>query len=759
MVTVFAAFSSVFFSFHVTNALQLRTSRLAFKRLARRGPSINKGNLHPASTVTPPTSSADSTSQRKYRNDGDDDISQLEEVSSVQRLVTLKKLITPASTIRSKLPSTSLLKRKQPTVVRTVDELRAAILDRGLSLKDTEILCENNTAREQDIANTSAPKPASVPTDFFDNHAVRHLMKQRYDGQSMPGFRSENDTYTLALSIEGGGMRGCVSAGMVAAIAALGLSDTIDKVYGSSAGSVVGAYFVSRQVCMDVYVDILPAAQKLFVCKKRMIKSLASSLVDVLVNSVRRENANARSPAQLNPGMNISFVLDGIMGQDHGIRPLDFETFRQNDAKQPLRVVSSAIDPETGRLFSKCFGTTDFFSETAVETVDGSRNGLFACLQASMTVPGATGPPVNIRQPNSDKVFPCFDAFCFEPIPYRSAVEEGASHVLVLSSRPEDFQPVTRPGIYETGVAPIWFHSHGHGAVADFFDKGGQQYLYAEDLLALEEAKTKKILFPGDEENQRVAVPPAEILYGVPETPAVKNLKENRDVVWKRAHLMPLRVPRGHRELPTLEQGKDAVLEAVRGGFATAFDSLSSIVNLDHIRGADAAMLVFPEDEDWNESEILGSVMQIPGMEISEPSLRDFINEMSFEGAPKRLQLLRVRGLLRRMNKNKKPSASTPKRRLRLSGLLRRNKRLNVSTEDDVATVTISDELKGAETKSDPFGYSDINRSGFEGTSTSLVGSGTNSKSLSSQMLLASLPGFQGGRFGHLARGLTKKSP
>lgn len=174
---------------------------------------------------------------------------------------------------------------------------------------------------------------------------------------------------------------------MVAAIAALGLSDSIDKIYGSSAGSVVGAYFVSRQVCVDVYVDILPAAQNLFVCKKRMFKSLASSFVDVLVNSLRKENANVRSPAQLNPGMNISFVLDGIMGKDHGIRPLDFDTFRQNDVKQPLRVVSSAIDPDSGKLFSKCFGTKDFYDETAVEKADGTRKGLFACLEASMTVP------------------------------------------------------------------------------------------------------------------------------------------------------------------------------------------------------------------------------------------------------------------------------------------------------------------------------------------------------------------------------------
>jgi hypothetical protein len=32
-----------------------------------------------------------------------------------------------------------------------------------------------------------------------------------------------------------------------------------------------------------------------------------------------------------------------------------------------------------------------------------------------------------------------FDAFCYEPIPYRSAVKDGATHVLALRSRPEGF--------------------------------------------------------------------------------------------------------------------------------------------------------------------------------------------------------------------------------------------------------------------------------------------------------------------------------
>ena len=154
------------------------------------------------------------------------------------------------------------------------------------------------------------------------------------------------------------------------------------------------------------------------------------------------------------PGMNISFVLDGIMDHRTGIRPLDIERFHSNNQYQPLRVASSYA--KDGKLYTKCFGTESFSSDEQflAKRVDGLREGIYACLEASMTVPGATGPPVPLVGTEGSSVhgndngvdgtsnpssLPFFDAFCFEPLPYRSAVDEGATHVLVLCSRPEGF--------------------------------------------------------------------------------------------------------------------------------------------------------------------------------------------------------------------------------------------------------------------------------------------------------------------------------
>jgi predicted acylesterase/phospholipase RssA len=55
------------------------------------------------------------------------------------------------------------------------------------------------------------------------------------------------DGARIALAIEGGAMRGVVSAGMVAALEQLGLTHAFDAVYGSSAGAINGAYFLTGQ--------------------------------------------------------------------------------------------------------------------------------------------------------------------------------------------------------------------------------------------------------------------------------------------------------------------------------------------------------------------------------------------------------------------------------------------------------------------------------------------------------------------------------
>lgn len=115
--------------------------------------------------------------------------------------------------------------RRLPIVVHRLEDFHH--LQKEHSLSDIQV-----------IGNTSAVSAS---------HPTIQLILQRWKTASTPGRRDLNDTKRIALCIEGGGMRGCVSAGAVAAINFLGLNDAVDVVYGSSAGAMIGAYFVSRQ--------------------------------------------------------------------------------------------------------------------------------------------------------------------------------------------------------------------------------------------------------------------------------------------------------------------------------------------------------------------------------------------------------------------------------------------------------------------------------------------------------------------------------
>jgi len=499
----------------------------------------------------------------------------------------------------------------------------------------------------------------------------------------------------------------------------------------------------------------LPASKKLFVCKKRMMRNLASLGLGRMLSSNRnKQRATEKSirpslsPLQerlsnTQPGMNISFVLDGILSEDQGLRPLDIDAFRENGKHQKLRVVSSCVDPHTGKLYSRCFGDDDFFHEDyAVVRDDEEREGLFACLQASMTVPGATGPPVNLLRKsnirrNSDTTssmvkeppFACFDAFCFEPIPYRSAVEEGATHVLVLASRPEDYMPKTKPGIYETKIAPLYFNAHGQSKVSEFFERGGQQYLYAEDLMLLQEAKYQN-------HEHGILVPPPEILYGVERTKEVSESIRDRQQDWNRAHLFPLRVPKGYKELEVLEQNRDSVLEAVRDGFMTAFDSLSDIVGLEGYKGKDVAELMFPSSSSSDDTDATASSKSAPSSSSTSPEWSEqeiLRNPVNVPGEPIPRY---TNGATSLVEGNDGASNDAPKPRRRTT-----NRRIT---------------YRRGGGKGGLFGRGshDGDRAGQPDKENEIR---LNGDDISASTLLECLPGFRDGQFGHLAKGLREQ--
>ena len=76
-------------------------------------------------------------------------------------------------------------------------------------------------------------------------HEVLRALTSRERGGSQPGARA--DGLRVALAIEGGGMRGAISAGMAFALHELGLLPAFDAVYGASAGAITGAWLLSSR--------------------------------------------------------------------------------------------------------------------------------------------------------------------------------------------------------------------------------------------------------------------------------------------------------------------------------------------------------------------------------------------------------------------------------------------------------------------------------------------------------------------------------
>lgn len=260
-------------------------------------------------------------------------------------------------------------------------------------------------------------------------HPVMEALRQRTKSGSRPGQR--RDSMRIGLAIEGGGMRGAVGAGMVAALNELGLCDAFDAVYGSSAGALVGAYFVSRQLprygC-SVYYECLGNAES-FIRPVQLVRSVG--LGALRLKQWLRDRRGLGPPV-----LDLSYLLVDVMQHE---RPLDWAVFWERNKLQPLRVLASSIESQEPRILTSDKGSFD--------TVQG----LEQCLRASMLLPGITGPPVVLD--TGSRKEPLADAVLTEPIPYRAALADGCTHVVVLRTKADGSRVTKRLSLGEALIA------------------------------------------------------------------------------------------------------------------------------------------------------------------------------------------------------------------------------------------------------------------------------------------------------------------
>lgn len=207
---------------------------------------------------------------------------------------------------------------------------------------------------------------------------VLEIVKRRHHAGSKPGHR--DDGHKVALAVEGGGLRGVISGGALAALEALGMKDCFDVVYGASSGAYSAAFFVSGNTLTGArfYLDY---SQVQFIGIKRFLRG---------------------GPL---------FDLDYVARIMHTATPLNYHNVLVS--KTPLRPV--ATDAEHSRPMI----LKDFKSAAELDRA----------LQASSTFPPYPHPRALLFRRRH-----FVDAALADPFCIHSAIAEKNTHIMVLFS-------------------------------------------------------------------------------------------------------------------------------------------------------------------------------------------------------------------------------------------------------------------------------------------------------------------------------------
>jgi predicted patatin/cPLA2 family phospholipase len=212
-------------------------------------------------------------------------------------------------------------------------------------------------------------------------HPVAELLRERLAQQSAPGGRQ--DPHRLALVLEGGGMRGVVSAGMTAALERLALTPCFDLVVGASAGAINGAALLAGVARQGAATYCGPLASRSFVNPARVLRG--------------------------RPVIDVNYILTFASAE--------------LDAARHDRVLANPIELH-------CVAVDVDMARPVVLTGMRTKRELWDALLASSRMPWAGGPPVEIDGSRY------LDGGIGSAIPVAEALAAGATHVLALQTRP-----------------------------------------------------------------------------------------------------------------------------------------------------------------------------------------------------------------------------------------------------------------------------------------------------------------------------------
>ena len=221
-------------------------------------------------------------------------------------------------------------------------------------------------------------RPQLPPATAAADHPLYGLLLARATGGSRP--RERTDRHVVALVVEGGGMRGAVSLGMCLVLEAAGLMPAFDRVYGCSSGAVTGCFAAAGQ---------------------------ASEWATSFEDCASRQFIDPRRALRGRPVLDLDFLFEKVIAR-----------------RQTLSETGLAEGPDL-----RAVAVSATRAELCVLRDFESAADALAAVRASCAIPVLTGAPPSYRGE------PMVDGGLLESIPYRTALREGATHVLVLRSR------------------------------------------------------------------------------------------------------------------------------------------------------------------------------------------------------------------------------------------------------------------------------------------------------------------------------------
>ncbi|MGH8399332.1 MAG: patatin-like phospholipase family protein, partial [Gammaproteobacteria bacterium] len=235
---------------------------------------------------------------------------------------------------------------------------------------------------QESITTATASRDNPMTAEAWDvNHPVLTLLRKRRQDGSMPGERTDNAK--LGLAVEGGGMRGVVSASMLTVLDDLGFSNAIDAVYAASSGAINCAYYMAGGTWypLSIYFDDLNTQKFL----------------------------NPRNIFTNKSVLNLDYAFDEVM---QNIKPVDYEYILKSPI--PLHIMITLVDE----------------METLVTERLNSVEELREALRASAWL------PVALRGTTTYRGRRAIDGGVLTALPFRPAVDDGCTHVLLLTTHP-----------------------------------------------------------------------------------------------------------------------------------------------------------------------------------------------------------------------------------------------------------------------------------------------------------------------------------